>query len=381
MLSFCSYYNQAICRSCEWLERDYASQIQTKEQTIREALSFFPDTPLAPSVLSPLQGFRNRAKMFVTGSVDAPVVGLLGESDLDHGRELLACPIHHPKLNQLIRAMPTLIREFQLTPYRIKERKGECKGLIAFYSPRTDQMYLRFILRSKACVSGIEKLLPVLQNQFPELICVSVNIQPIPHAILEGPEEIYLTKNAFIDHQIGAIRLKLAPRAFVQTHSEMAGQLYQTAANWIRDARPTKVLDLFCGQGAFSFFAAGSAPEILGIEINSDAVNIANLSAREQGFQHLTFKALDAAKISNELAAFKSDLILANPPRRGLGESLVLIQKQLPKHLLYSSCSIQTLALDLKSLSRDFTLKRVQLFDMFPHTMHFETLVWLSRSH
>ncbi len=375
--TFCTYYNREICHSCETLEQDYSQQIETKEQTIRDALPFFPDLKLEPSCRSAQQGFRNRAKMYVTGLVDAPVIGLWGETNLDDGRELINCPIHHPKLNPLLQAMPALIQQFQLIPYRIQARQGELKGLIAFYSPLTDQMYLRFVLRSQECVSRIIKSLPTLQNQFPQLVCVSVNIQPIPHAILEGPREILLTPKTYIDHQVGPVRFRLAPQAFVQTHFEMAALLYQTATRWIQEAKPSKVLDLFSGQGAFSFFAAQSAPEILGIEINPEAVATAQQSALEQGYTHLKFKALDAGKIADELHSYQPDLIIANPPRRGLGSSLTLIQKQKPQHLIYSSCSIETLAMDLKALSEDYSLKRIQLFDMFPHTGHFETLVWL----
>jgi 23S rRNA (uracil747-C5)-methyltransferase len=164
MASFCSYFNQGQCRSCEWIETDYSSQIASKEATI---LKTFPGVTLSPSVKSSQQAFRNRAKMTVTGTVEAPVIGLVGETDLDSGRELLHCPIHHPKLNELIASLPGFIQSYHLYPYSIGERKGELKGLIAFYSPHSQQMYLRFILRSKDCVSRLIKMLPAIQRLFP----------------------------------------------------------------------------------------------------------------------------------------------------------------------------------------------------------------------
>ena len=373
-LTFCSYFNSKQCQSCAWIDTAYSEQLLKKEQNLRNAFSLAPDFPLLPTVGSQEQGFRNRAKMVVTGTILSPIIGLLGETKLDEGRELLSCPIHHPKLNAVIEALPTFIRDFNLIPYEIESRKGELKGLILFYSPGTDQLYLRFVLRSKECVSRIQKLLPVLQARFPSLACVSANIQSIPHAILEGPEEIFITRTHTIDHQLGEFVLKLAPQAFVQTNVEVATKLYETAADWIAEIKPTMMLDLFCGQGAFSFFSAKSATKILGIEINEDAVNTANLTAKKLNLTHLSFQCMDAQK---ETPNWNADLILVNPPRRGLGQTVKLIEHQLPKHLLYSSCSVETLAKDLKILESRYSIKKIRVFDLFPHTEHFETLVLL----
>ncbi|MEO5970803.1 MAG: methyltransferase domain-containing protein [Bdellovibrionia bacterium] len=400
--TFCSYFNRGECRSCNWIEQEYLGQLEKKENKIKEALSFFPAFQLEKSIKSPLQGFRNRAKMIVTGSVEKPVIGLLGEETLDQGRELLSCPIHHKKLNQIIAALPEIISTYNLIPYRIYERKGELKGLILFYSPETNQSYLRFILRSKECVARIKKLVPGFQKQFPEVVCITANIQPIPHAIQEGPEEIFLTEVQSIDLQLGAIRLKLAPQAFVQTNIHVATELYQTAARWIGEAQRvcadssnhgraagkahfTKILELFCGQGAFSLIAAhtleGVAPaSFLGIEINPEAVRTANDTAMTLGLSQVRFKASDATQVFSDIESFQPDLILVNPPRRGLGDGVKTLKKIPPSHLIYSSCSIRTLAADLKVLAGNYHLKKVQLFDMFPHTEHFETLIWLERN-
>jgi 23S rRNA (uracil747-C5)-methyltransferase len=238
-------------------------------------------------------------------------------------------------------------------------------------------MYLRWVVRSEECVARIRELLPALQKQFPALVCVSANLQPIPHALLEGPEEIFLSDERAIAHQLGSLRLRLAPQAFVQTNLEVATKLYQTAAGWIGEARVKRVLELFCGQGAFSLFAAASAERILGIELNADAVAAANETARDLGLSHLQFKAADAAGVEEEFARFAPESVLVNPPRRGLGATVELLRRQQPGQLIYSSCSLESLARDLQALAGSYRLRRVQLFDLFPHTEHFEVLVWL----
>ncbi len=374
--TFCKHFDSGNCRSCEWIPLSYDDQLQKKDSILRETLGLSKtDSRVESPVRSVLTGFRNRAKMSVTGTVETPCIGLLGTDNLDTGRELLDCPIHHPRLNEVIRALPDYIRDYQLTPYRISERKGELKGLILFHSPESDEQYLRFILRSKECVSRIRKLLPKLQSQFPSLVCVSANIQPVPHAILDGEEEIILSDRPFIRHQLGKWSFQLSPQAFVQTNAETANLLYSTAAEWIAAIRPRKMLELFCGQGAFSFFASGSADSILGIEINAAAVDTANQTAKSLGLDQVRFECQDA----KNAPPFGADLILVNPPRRGLAESVKIILDQQPDSLIYSSCSHESLARDLNLLSNDYIIERIRIFDLFPHTGHFEILVLLKR--
>ena len=167
--TFCDYYNKDICRSCEWLEESLPAQIQKKELLLEKALSFLSPFALEKSVASAPQAFRNRAKWIVTGSTTHPLIGLPGKIDLDSGRDLQSCPIVHPRILELTKALPALISEFSLKPYRIVERTGELKALIVFYSPHSQQMYLRFVLRSQEAILRIKKLLPKLQAAFPDL--------------------------------------------------------------------------------------------------------------------------------------------------------------------------------------------------------------------
>ena len=372
MKNFCGYFNQGICRSCDLLPSEYPEQITRKEKLLKDSLARLGSFTLLPTQSSKIQGFRNKAKMTVSGTIENPIIGLVGE------REILSCPVHHEKINEVLSGLKNYITLCRLQPYSIEKRSGELKGLILFYSEDSNEMYLRFVLRSKESLDRIKKNAAELLNQHPFIKCISANIQPVPAAILEGPEEVILAGNDSITHNLGGIKLSLKPRAFVQTNQRVSHKLYETAAQWIKDLSPEKFSELYCGQGAFSFFAASFVKSALGIEINPDAVEMASTLAEARGENHLKFIAADAASVEMTLKNFSPDVVLVNPPRRGLGEALSLFKDAPYQTIIYSSCSWQTLTTDLEALP-DYKIEKAQIFDMFPHTNHFETLVLLVR--
>ncbi len=365
MADFCAYFKENICRSCTLLETDYDKQILLKEDVLKKAL---PEIGrLETSITSPVSGFRNKAKLVVSGSSESPVLGLID-------REILDCPVHDPVINSILHDLIPFIRLAKLEPYNISARKGELKGIILFHG---DEAYLRFVLRSKEGLDRIRKNLPSLLQLHPEITSVSVNIQPVHQAILEGDEEISLGPQTHIQQSYGDLKLSVRPQGFVQTNQYVAYRLYSIAASWVKEKKIERFVELFSGQGAFSFHCASFVKEATGIEINPEAVKMAEETAKARGLNHLHFTALDAAASESILRKKNPGLILVNPPRRGLGESLQLILEANPEWVIYSSCSVESLSKDLKELNQKFKIEKVQLFDMFPHTAHFETLVLL----
>jgi 23S rRNA (uracil747-C5)-methyltransferase len=377
MDTFCSYFNEKICHSCTLIDRSYSAQLAAKSSKLQEALAHLGEYQLLPVVSSETVGFRNKAKLIVTGTTQDPIIGLTGTSDIDQGRDIRECPLHHSLINKIINDLPIFIRQANLTPYLIKEKKGELKGVILYYSQESQSAYLRFVLRSKESVDRIRKNIANLTGIHPYLKCISVNIQPVAHAILEGTEEIFIGQEDSIPHAMDGVEMSLHPQGFVQTNQAVATRLYQTAALWVKEVGAKKFVELFSGQGAFSFFIQKYVDTALGIEINEDAVARANRTATTLGLNHLRFIASDAALVEKELISAQAEMLLVNPPRRGLSTSLTLIKNNPSPYMIYSSCNVITLAQDLTALKDIYRPQKVQLFDMFPHTEHFETLVLL----
>ncbi len=372
---FCSRYAAGQCRSCHWLPKDYATQLSDKQQHIEDLLADFTVEQWLAPVASPQQGFRNKAKMVVTGSVERPVLGIVDTQG--QGVDLTTCPLYPEIFSEVFAELIPFIAKAGLTPYDITRRRGELKYILLTQSTLGGMM-LRFVLRSEKKIQQLRSALPALQQALPQLVVISANIQPVPMAIIEGDQEIIFTTERALPEQLNQIPLWIRPQSFFQTNPSVAARLYATAAQWSRDLPLNSLWDLFCGVGGFGLHCARPETALTGIEISAEAIACAQDSAAKLGLANTQFMALDATEyaVSDQQVP---DLLLVNPPRRGIGQALCdHLQYLKPAAILYSSCNPSTLAKDLAYLTH-YRIKRVQLFDLFPHTAHSEVLCLLLR--
>ncbi|MCE9838640.1 23S rRNA (uracil(747)-C(5))-methyltransferase RlmC [Proteus sp. G2618] len=370
----CARFSAGECHSCEWLSLAYPEQIKKKQHNL---LALLPED-YAFDKLAPIESqqaqFRNKAKMVVSGSVERPVLGLKTKEGV--AVDLCECPLYPVSFAPVFSILKTFIAKAGLVPYDIERRRGELKFILLTESRSNNTMMLRFVLRSEKKLEQLRKTLPWLQEQLPQLAVISVNIQPVHMAILEGEQEIILTEKTFMDESFNQIPLHIRPRGFFQTNPAVASSLYATAGLWVRELNITHLWDMFCGSGGFGLHCADKSTQLTGIEISPEAIECARLSAQELGLEHVEFQALDSTGYALAKESVP-ELVLVNPPRRGIGEALCgYLNKMKPRFILYSSCNAQTMAKDIQQLSH-YRIDRVQLFDMFPHTSHYEVLTLL----
>lgn len=354
------------------LEVPYPSQLADKAAHCASLLG--PAIEWSAPVSSPQFGFRNKAKMVVGGTVDAPTLGILGP---DGGVDLRDCLLHEDSIQAALPTLASFVSYASLTPYDVRKRTGELKHLLVTASPDGELM-VRFVLRSQEAIARIRKHLPTLQAALPSLVVASANIQPIHQAIIEGDLEIPLTDEQSMQMRLAGHSLWLRPQSFFQTNTAIAEALYQRARTWIDESARGSVWDLYCGVGGFALQAASAGRPTVGVEVSQGAVSAASRSADEAGVP-ATFEAADAIEwaAAQDTAA---DLVIVNPPRRGLGPELsTWLESSTASTVLYSSCNAETLAADLARMP-SLRAERAVVFDMFPNTDHYEVLTLLRRA-
>ena len=414
----CQLHDASLCRSCPNLDLSLAQQLQLKQSAVQATLAGQVETAawLEPFASAPSH-FRNKAKLAVSGTTHAPVLGLVDR--FDNGTDLTSCPLHVNEIKAALAPLTRAITRMGLQPYSIVKRRGELKHVLITASAN-GQLMVRFVLRSTAQLPAIRKGAPRLQSELPGLRVLSVNIQPRPAAILEGEREIILSQNSTLDMplylpELGAdgvvvnnkksvLPLVLPPQSFFQTNSDVAAGLYAQARAWARDyaggqagaltgepgaggAHPDatqssqSIWDLYCGVGGFALALAQPGAQVLGVEVSAPAIDGARAAAARLGLTspQVRFEAGDASVLDASGQVYghdKPDLLVVNPPRRGIGELAASIEGSGIQRVLYSSCNPASLTKDLEVMS-SYRVRRARLFDMFPHTNHAEVLVEL----
>ena len=373
----CALYDAERCRSCQWIKQPVDEQLADKMADLRTLLADFPISSWCAPVSGPEQGFRNKAKMVVSGSVEKPLLGMLHRDGTPE--DLTDCPLYPETFAPVFTALKPFIARAGLTPYNVARKRGELKYLLLTESQQDGSMMLRFVLRSTTKLAQLRAALPWLQEQLPQLKVITVNIQPVHMAIMEGAQEIFLTEQQALAENFNGVPLWIRPQSFFQTNPSVASALYATARDWVRALPVNHMWDLFCGVGGFGLHCATPEMTLTGIEIAPEAIACAKQSAAELGLEKLHFQALDSTQFATAQADIPQ-LVLVNPPRRGIGKTLCDYLSQMgPEYIVYSSCNAQTMAKDFTHLS-GYRVEKVQLFDMFPHTAHYEVLTLLVKN-
>lgn len=417
----CQLHDASLCRSCPNLDLPLVQQLQLKQSAVQATLAGQVEARawLEPFASAPSQ-FRNKAKLAVSGATHAPALGLVDR--FDNGTDLTSCPLHVNEIKAALAPLTRAITHMGLQPYSIVKRRGELKHVLITASAN-GQLMVRFVLRSTAQLPAIRKGAPRLQSELPGLRVLSVNIQPRPAAILEGEREIVLSQDSTLDMPLylpeldadgvvvnnkkSVLPLVLPPQSFFQTNSGVAAGLYAQARAWARDyaggqagaltgepgadgAYPDaiqssqSIWDLYCGVGGFALALAQPGAQVLGVEVSAPAIDGARAAAAQLGLTspQVRFEAGDASVLDASGQVYghdKPDLLVVNPPRRGIGELAASIEDSGIQRVLYSSCNPASLTKDLEVMS-SYRVRRARLFDMFPHTNHAEVLVELTHN-
>ncbi|MDO5661727.1 MAG: methyltransferase domain-containing protein [Brachybacterium sp.] len=424
----CHHFDAGTCRSCTLLDVPRHQQIEDAGRAVETLLHPFlrpgvdPDAVWGAPIISREAGFRTRAKMVVSGTAAAPVLGLAPgaggpAADPHAGVDLTDCPLHQDGIQGVLEGVRALIRRAQVPPYDVARRRGELKNVLVTASPDGEHL-VRLVLRSDRALDRIREHLPALLEDLPSIRIVSANLHPEHKAVLEGEVEIPLVGPEALPIRLQDLTLFARPQSFTQTNTEVAAALYQQVGAWVSElatargtADPLVIWDLYCGIGGFALHCVGPGRRVVGVEISAPAIASACASRDLLRVQHPDLAAefhvadatdwattrlteprhpeagpSDAAHPHAEhpdagpAPADNPDVVIVNPPRRGIGQRLAgLLEEHGPHDVLYSSCNPATLGADLGAMPA-YRIIRAHLVDMFPHTRHDEVLVHLRRT-
>lgn len=373
------------CLGCPLIGMRYAEQVKWKHDYVRAELSAYP-TLKKVKVLEPLSPnqrmhYRTTAKLAVAGTHREPYIGIYRRASHDVV-DLEDCPLHHALVNRVIKAVREGISKLKVPIWQEKSKTGILRYLVVRVSVSTGEAMVTFVTARRA-FNEIHHLARYVQERVSQVSVVCQNENSSEGNVIFGPYDHFLTKQQTVKDRIGEVEVLISPRSFLQVHNEAAALLYNAVLERAGLTGKQTVLDLYCGIGGIALTLAPHAKQVLGIEMNPEAVADARRNAKLNQRRNCRFEAGDVRELLAELVedGERIDLAVLNPPRKGCEREVLQQVAELgPQRIVYVSCSPRTLARDLALLvEMGYGCRELQPVDMFPQTPHVENVALLER--
>ena len=318
---------------------------------------------------------------FAPGPDGAPELGLHRAGRWDEVLPIERCWLTTDLGNAIRNAIRDWAREERLEAYDQAENKGYLRHLVIREGVNTGEALVLLVTHVRERFDR-ERLIEVL-TQFPEVRSIHWAVNDTPAEVTNLPTELLWGAEA-IEEQIGDLRFRVRPNAFLQTNTRMAERLYALAREEAALTGSETVYDLYCGIGTIGLSMARDAMTVWGVEISEESVACAIENAELNAIGNAAFFAGNVGEVLRDLRerAGEPDVVVVDPPRAGLaGKALKRLGELAAPRVVYVSCNPTTLAGDAKRLAEvyGYRLVRTTPVDMFPHTPHVESVSLLER--
>ena len=290
--------------------------------------------------------------------------------------------IQDKEIDKLIVFVRDLLRRYDLKPYDEKEQTGLIRHLVVRRGHYSGQMMLVFVT-TRPKIFRIDQIIAKITEAFPNVVSIIQNINDKNTNAIFGKEfRTLFGQDTITDSMLGN-DYEISAQSFYQVNTEMAEKLYQTAIDFSDLNSDSIVIDAYSGIGTIGLSFAKQVKEVYGVEVIETAVEDAKKNAERNGITNAHYVADSAenamAKWSKD--GIKPDVIIVDPPRKGLTESFIKASVAMkPEKITYVSCNPATMARDIKLYQElGYELKKVQPVDLFPQTHHVETVALLSK--
>jgi 23S rRNA (uracil1939-C5)-methyltransferase len=380
----CVHY--PACGGCRFQDLAYEKQLEQKHAQVHDALQRLggiADPPLNAIVPCEPEIFhyRNKVEYSFTQTPDGPALGFHKAGRWDEVLDLEKCWLTTGVGNGVRDAVRDWAREEGLAPYSQSDNSGYLRHLVVREGRNTGQALVQLVT---APGEHFEPGYFVdVVRRFPEVRSVHWSINDRPAEVTNLPTKL-LWGEEWIEEEIGGLRFRVRPNAFLQTNTGMAEKLYGLAAAAAGLTGTETVWDLYCGIGTIGLTLARNALTVWGIEVSEESVACALENAELNGITNAAFFAGNVGQVVEELVerSGSPDVVVVDPPRAGLaGKALRHLGRLGAPRLVYVSCNPTTLAGDAKTLRTEYgyELLNVTPVDMFPHTPHVESVALLER--
>ena len=374
----CPYYKN--CGGCQLQKRSYEEQLYHKQCLAIETLGRFGHVENIIGMDEPLH-YRNKVHAAFGLGERGRVVSGIYKAGTHKIVNVDKCLINDETADGIILTVRNMLRDFKIQVFDERSGKGWLRHVLVRRGFETGQVMVVLVAVSpifKLQKPFIRKLLEI----HPEITTIILNINDRFGPVVLGTRNKVLFGGGYIEDELCGSRFRISPGSFYQINPIQTQILYGKAIEFAALTGNETALDAYCGIGTIGITAASKAKQVIGVELNKEAVSDAISNARLNKIKNCWFTAGDAGKYMDQMAEDKvrADVVFMDPPRAGSEEKfLSSLVKSSPERIVYISCNIETQARDLEFLEANgYKVRRMQPVDMFPFTSHIECVALLT---
>ena len=374
------------CGGCTYQSLPYEEQIKLKEQQVKELMdaAVKGEYQFEGIKESPVrQAYRNKMEFtFGDEYKDGPLsLGMHKRGSFYDIVNVGECRIVDADFRRILEGTLEFAKETGLPYYHRMRHTGFFRHLLVRKAVKTGEILIDMVTTTESVLDGaawVKKLKELPLDGKIAGILHTKNDSLADVVKDEGTDVLY-GQDYFFEELLG-LRFKITPFSFFQTNSLGAEVLYETARAYIGDTKDKVVFDLYSGTGTIAQILAPVAKRVVGVEIVEEAVEAAKENAKLNGLDNCTFWAGDVLKVIDDLGEVP-DLIVIDPPRDGVHpKALEKIVGFGVEKMVYIACKPTSLARDLELIQgRGYRVEKVACVDLFPFTVHVETIVLIQR--
>lgn len=378
----CPYLKK--CGACQTIGQNYEDVLEKKRVRLDDMLRPVIRVPEIEGMQDPYH-YRNKVHRAFACVYDGKHVrheaGIYAEGT-HKVVPVEQCLIENEKADEIIRDIVRIARKYKMRIYDEDTGEGLLRHVLVRTAHSTGQVMVVLVLSSPV-MPGKKNFVSLIRKKHPEIASIIINVNKEKTSMVLGEKESNAYGRGFIVDTLCGRKFRISSRSFYQVNSLQTEKLYRTAIKWANLTGRETVIDAYCGIGTIGICAADHAKEVVGCELNPEAVKDASENAKLNQLKNIRFVNADAGDFLGSLSAQhkKADVIFLDPPRTGSSEEfLSAAAAASPGRIIYISCGPRSLLRDLKQLEKlGYKARKAKAFDMFPFTEHVETLVLLTK--
>ncbi len=376
----CPLYKK--CGGCQLQNMTYEEQLSFKQAKTIKYLGRFGHVEEIIGMDKPYN-YRNKVQAAFGTTRGGKIISGVYQSSSHNIVLVDECMLEDKIADRIIVDIRKMLPKFRLTAYNEDTGRGFLRHVLVKRGFSTGEVMVVLVTGTNIFPAK-KDFLKELLKQHEEITTVIWNINPSKTSLVLGKKEEVLYGSGYIEDILCGKRFRISAKSFYQINPVQTEKLYNTAIEFAGLTGKETVLDAYCGIGTIGLVALDKAKQVIGVELNEDAVRDAIVNAKLNRADNIRFFCADAGKFMVGMAEEreKVDVVFMDPPRAGSDipflKSVVTLR---PEKVVYVSCNVETQARDLSYLCRNgYKVKRIQPVDMFPHTNHVESVALLSRN-